>query len=122
MTGPFTVRKHHDGGGAVRIAVSGDIDHDVSEALTHILLNALDQTAVRMLVVDLSGVTHLGAAGVRSLLTGRREANRHGCGFRVVGASDLALDVIRAAGVVRALSVTVGPDLTAVRCGEDAMR
>ena len=32
MTGPFTVCKHEDGDGGVRLEVGGELDHDVSEA------------------------------------------------------------------------------------------
>ena len=33
MNGPFEARKHDEGNGVVRIAVYGEIDHDVGEAL-----------------------------------------------------------------------------------------
>lgn len=110
MTGPFTVRKHLDGDGAVRIFVSGEIDHDVSGALTNLLLNAVEQPGVTALTVDLADVTFLGSTGVRSLLTCRREASRRGCGFHIVNPQELVLDVLRAARVVKTLSVTLSSE------------
>ncbi|GIE76878.1 hypothetical protein Aph02nite_28280 [Actinoplanes philippinensis] len=105
MTGPFMVCKHDDGDGGVRIMVSGEIDHDVSEALSLILINAAEQSGVRHVVVDLATVPFLGAAGVRSLLTGRQVAVRHGRAFAVANAHGVVRDTLRAAGVAGILAV-----------------
>ncbi|MEV4274502.1 STAS domain-containing protein [Actinoplanes xinjiangensis] len=108
MTGPFTVCKHDDGDGVARIMVSGEIDHDVGEALSLILINAAEQTGVRHVVVDLAAVPFLGAAGVRCLLTGRQVALRHGRALSVANAEGIVRDTLRAAGVAGILSVEKG--------------
>jgi anti-anti-sigma factor len=108
MTGPFTVCKHDDGDGGVRIMVSGEIDHDVSEALSLILINAAEQTGVRHVVVDLVAVPFLGAAWVRCLLTGRQVALRRGRVFTVANARGIVRDTLRAAGVAGILALETG--------------
>lgn len=108
MTGPFTVCKHDDGDGGVRIMVSGEIDHDVSEALSLILINAAEQNTVRHLVVDLATTTFMDAAGVRSLLSGRQVALRHGRHFTVANARDNVKAILLAAGVAGMLSLDQG--------------
>ncbi|WP_433789475.1 anti-sigma factor antagonist [Actinoplanes sp. CA-252034] len=108
MTGPFTVCKHDDGDGVVRIMVSGEIDHDVSEALSIILINAAEQSGVRHVVVDLATVPFLGAAGVRSLLTGRQVAVRRGRAFSVANTHGIVGDTLRAAGVAGILAAQTG--------------
>jgi anti-anti-sigma factor len=104
MTGPFTVCKHDDGDGAVRLEVGGELDHDVSEALSLILINAAEQSGVRHVVVDLNAVPFLGSAGMRSLLTGRQVALRHGRTFIVSNPQANVLETLRAAGVAGILS------------------
>ena len=98
MTGQFAVRKSDDGDGLVVLAVRGEIDHDVSEALATILSNAVAQDGVRHLVIDLERVSFLAAAGVRCLLDGRAAALGRGCSFRVVSAHGMVEQVLRAAG------------------------
>jgi anti-anti-sigma factor len=108
MTGPFTVCKHDGGDGGVRIMVSGEIDHDVSEALSLILINAAEQASARHVVVDLATVPFLDAAGVRSLLTGRQVALRRGRAFSVVNARGAVRATLLAAGVAGILSLEQG--------------
>ncbi|MEV6303272.1 STAS domain-containing protein [Actinoplanes sp. NPDC051861] len=106
MTGPFGVSKRQDGEGAVRLLVSGEIDGDVSAALSLLLVNAAAQDGVERLTVDLGRVPFLAAAGVRSLLSGREEALRRGCDYRVVNAPATVADTLRAAGLAGLLRLT----------------
>jgi anti-anti-sigma factor len=104
MNGPFTVRKHDEGDGIVRLAVHGDVDNDNSDALSLIIRNAADQFGIQVLVVDLNRVPHLAAAGIRSLLEGRQAAMLRGCAYHVVNARDIVADTLAAAGVSGVLS------------------
>ncbi|MCO8271716.1 STAS domain-containing protein [Actinoplanes sp. TRM 88003] len=103
MKGPFEARKHDEGDGVVRISVHGEIDEDVGSALSLIIRNAAAQGGLRVLVIDLERCSFLAAAGVRSLLDGRRAAWERGCAYRVVNANGIVAQVLEAAGV---------PDLT----------
>ena len=99
MTGPFTVRKHDDGSGVVRIAVQGEIDSDNSTALTLIIVNAAEQPGAEVLVIDLAGVPFLASAGVRSLLEGRAAAGQRGCAYQVINAHGIVAEALRVSGV-----------------------
>jgi anti-anti-sigma factor len=104
MNGPFTVRKHDEGDGIVRLAVHGDVDNDNCEALSLIIRNAADQFGIHTLVVDLDRVPQLAAAGIRSLLEGRQAALLRGCAYYVVNAHDIVGETLHAAGVSGVLS------------------
>lgn len=66
MTGLFTMRKHDEGAGVVRILVGGEVDSDASAALGLFIANATEQHGVRALIVDLERVPLLTAAGIRA--------------------------------------------------------
>ena len=103
MSSPFTMCKHDEGGGAVRVVVTGEIDNDVSAALSLFLVNAAEQGGVRTLLVDLERVPLLAAAGIRSLLTGREAALRRECTYYVVNVRDEVVQAMQAAGVAALL-------------------
>lgn len=99
MTGPFSVRKIQEPGGVVRLAILGEIDEDVRELLTTVIDNAAGRDGVTALLVDLSRVPFLAAAGIRALLHGRETAALHGLRYAVVGADGMVAEVMIAAGV-----------------------
>ena len=69
--------------GAGRIVVSGDVDtHTASTLDRHIAVES--RSGVARLTIDLSGVTHLGSAGVRALHAARERARRQGSDCVVV--------------------------------------
>ncbi|MFC7535134.1 STAS domain-containing protein [Actinoplanes sp. GCM10030250] len=103
MNGPFTVRKYDEGDGVVRIAIDGEIDGDSSEALSLIIVNATEQSGIEALVIDLARVPFLAAAGIRSLLEGRRAALRCGYSYYVVNPQATVLDTLIAAGTAGSL-------------------
>jgi anti-anti-sigma factor len=104
----FSVDKHQDGEGVVRLAVQGEIDEDVSEALTAIIANAAGQDGVTQVLVDLGGAGFVGAAGVRSLLLGRVQAHRHGCAYRVINPAPPVERVLRVIGPAAYLELVEG--------------
>ena len=99
MTSLFTIHKQDEGGGAVRITVTGEIDNDVSAALSLFLVNAAEQGGVRALLIDLERVPLLAAAGIRSLLTGREAALRRECSYCLVNVRAEVADALHATGV-----------------------
>lgn len=103
MTGLFTMRKHEEGPGAVRIVVSGEIDGDVSAALTLFIANAAAQDGVRSVLVDLEPVLLLAAAGIRCLMSGREAALLQGCSYELVNVRHEVADSLHAAGVAALL-------------------
>jgi anti-anti-sigma factor len=108
MIGAFAVTKQCEGDGAVRLLVRGEIDHDVSDALLSIVLNAMDHEATRELIIDLRHVTFLAAAGVRDLLATRVEAVRRGVAWHVADAHGSVALVLGCAGLVAEVSEPEG--------------
>jgi anti-anti-sigma factor len=111
MSVPFAVRKHEDGG-VVRLCVIGEIDHDVSEALTTIVVNAVGQGGVLELVLDLRRVSFLAAAGLNALVEGHAAAGDRGCAYRIEHAGGIVERVLRAGGLVELLAAAPVPDAT----------
>ncbi|WP_250034192.1 STAS domain-containing protein [Paractinoplanes maris] len=111
MAGPFEARKYDEGSGVVRIAVRGEIDHDVGAALAVIIRNAADQDGLCALVVDLERVSFIAAAGVRSLLDGRQATLVRGCSYLVVNAAGIVQEVLAVAGVLDLLCGSGGARL-----------
>ncbi|WP_433796926.1 STAS domain-containing protein [Actinoplanes sp. CA-252034] len=105
MGNPFGVNKHDEGGGVVRMTVTGYLDEDTSAGLTSLVLNAVQQPGVIDVVVDLEHVTFLAAGGVGALLRGRDAALEHGCGHRVVNAFGIVCQVLAATGATEILQV-----------------
>jgi anti-anti-sigma factor len=99
MTGTFEARKHDEGNRVVRITVHGEIDEDVGAVLAIIIRNAAGQSGLTALVVDLERCSFLAAAGVRSLLEGRRAAWELGRAYRIVNVHGIVARVLIAAGV-----------------------
>jgi hypothetical protein len=72
MNSTFAVTKHDDGDGVARLAVRGEIDRDVSEALATMIANAAGRPGMTGLVIDLDDVPFLAAAGIRQGRPGKR--------------------------------------------------
>jgi anti-anti-sigma factor len=66
-----------------RIVVSGDVDSITASTLDR-LIAVESRSGIAPLTIDLSGVTHLGSAGVRALAAARDRARRHGGGCVLV--------------------------------------
>jgi anti-anti-sigma factor len=109
MTNSFAVTKHDEGAGITRLAVRGEIDDDVSDALAEIVGNAAAQPGVAALVIDLQRVPFLAAAGIRALLEGRAAALHHGRSYQVVNARGMVHGVLAAAGLLSLFHITARP-------------
>lgn len=107
MSGSFAVSKHDEGAGSVRLALRGEIDDEVSEALAQIVGNAATQPGVTVLVIDLERVPFLAAAGIRALLEGRAVALHHGRSFQVVNARGVVHGVLATTGLLSLFHTTV---------------
>ncbi|SNY54875.1 STAS domain-containing protein [Paractinoplanes atraurantiacus] len=109
MNGPFTMSKHDSGDGIVRIVLGGEVDADVSNALTMMLLNAVEQGGVSVLLIDLERLGLITAAGIRSLLEGRQAALSRGLAYGVVNADGLVRATLIAGGASGLLSPHLAP-------------
>ncbi|XVU22684.1 STAS domain-containing protein [Actinoplanes sp. CA-054009] len=109
MNGPFTMSKHDSGDGVVRIALGGEVDADVSNALTMMLLNAVEQGGVSVLLIDLERLGLITAAGIRSLLEGWQAARSRGLAYGVVNADGIVRETLIAVGAQILLSPHLAP-------------
>ncbi len=107
MTGSFAVSKHDEGGGTIRLAVRGEIDDEVSDALAQIIGNAAAQPNVTVLIIDLKRVPFLAAAGIRALLEGRAVALYHGRSYQVVNARGVVHGVLATTGLLSLFHTTI---------------
>lgn len=96
-------------GGALTVAVSGEIDLATSPVVTEAITGALASGGVRTVDVDLSDVTFLDSSGISLLLKGRRDADERGVGYRVTGAHGTPLEILEIAGVWQHLSRSADP-------------
>ncbi|GAA2816482.1 STAS domain-containing protein [Crossiella cryophila] len=94
--------------GALVLSVRGEIDLYTSPLLRELLLAQLPRAA-RLVVINLTEVDFLGAAGLTVLLTVRTRAQAAGTHLRVVTGAPLVRWVLSAAGLLTVLDVR--PDL-----------
>jgi anti-anti-sigma factor len=81
--------------GALLVTVGGDVDLDTSEEFGQ----ALGHSAAPLVNVDLTDVTYMDSAGLRSLLTARAELEQRGGKLRVVSTSNIVSRLFEIAGV-----------------------
>ncbi|UQX00027.1 STAS domain-containing protein [Streptomyces sp. RerS4] len=79
----FTVEVRHEGG-AVVLALTGELDHDTAEPLREALEAALAEDGARLLI-DFSGVSFCDSTGLNAVLHGRLTAQENGGAVALVG-------------------------------------
>lgn len=84
------------GDGVVVVGVAGEVDLVTAPVVSRILEQ---EGSARKVVVNLSAVAFLGAAGVSALLRASRELQRGGTGLAIAGASPFLDRVLRAVEV-----------------------
>ncbi|WP_367130280.1 STAS domain-containing protein [Saccharothrix sp. HUAS TT1] len=98
-------------------SAAGPIDSGTVSSLRDRLAARLD-SAPSALVLDLTGVTFLGAAGIAALVEAHARAERVGSSFAVVADSHRVLRPLQVTGVDRVLSVH--PTLTEAALAAEA--
>jgi anti-sigma B factor antagonist len=78
------------------VTVNGEIDLDTSVEFGLALVGA---ATIQRVDVDLTGVSYIDSAGLRSLLIARSELHEQGVMVRVVGASTIVTRLFEIAGV-----------------------
>ena len=93
----------HDG--VARLAIAGEIDSLTSGSLHAALAAVLREHDPHRIELDLSDVTFMESAGVRTLLTGVVMAQRTGCDLLVVRASPAVHQLLRICGLLDVLGI-----------------
>ncbi len=90
--------------GLTVVLVTGEVDYATVDRLEEQLAAATNDPDASEILVDLSGVNFLDSGGIKALLQGRRLADAGGRGYRVTGAQQMVLHVLRITGVWSHLS------------------
>jgi len=96
---PLAIAEHPADAGMVRLAVSGELDLATAADLEHAVALAITRPGVRTVVVELSGLTFLDAAGIAALSRSRIAADASGVPLRAEGARGVVLRVLDLTGV-----------------------
>ena len=90
-------------GGAVVVALSGEVDLEVSPRLRELLLGHV--RGGRGVIVDLSAVSYIDSSGVASLIEAFQLARRGSTAFALVAPSPAALRVLQLARLDRVFHI-----------------
>lgn len=90
--------------GLAVVMVAGDIDLGTGDRLEQEIAAVTDTAGTTTIVVDLSEVSFLDSTGIGILVHGRRIADAAGQEYRITGARDVVLQVLKITGVWSYLS------------------
>jgi anti-anti-sigma factor len=99
---PLTIRVTHEDGkqlGQVRVALDGSLDTATAPDLEK-ALQPLYAANLRVLVLDLAGLRFLSSAGIRVLMTARKELSARGGSFAM---TNLQPQIAKVIEIVKAL-------------------
>ena len=100
----FDVTAATDGPGAVRLTAHGELDSAGAGTLADRLTQALTRHRCDRVLIDLTDVPFIDAAGVRALLLGHRRACACQAELRLVGAHGLVRQVLQITGALEVLT------------------
>jgi anti-sigma B factor antagonist len=87
------------------LELSGEVDAATSQDLGKTLKDMLDQGCHRI-VIDISKMTFISSAGIRTLLYSHREADQLGGALRLVAPTDQVQRVFEITGVSELIKIT----------------
>jgi anti-anti-sigma factor len=98
----------------VEVVLVGELDLAAVPALRRALVDAVSANGVRLVEVDLAGVTFLDCATIGALVSGYNAACALGVRLRVVRPTGFPLRVLRLTGVLRLLGGHIEPSATRI--------
>jgi anti-sigma B factor antagonist len=104
---------------AVVVRVAGDVDLASEEDFAEALSSGLSREPA-VLVVDLSGVTFFGSAGLHLLLEANQDAAKRACSFRIAHGGSFVARVLDVAGLDQVLAVFESVELALGSRGSEA--
>ena len=91
---------------AVVLRVCGELDLSTAPHLARHLRHHLDANPCRTeFVIDLSGVSFLGATGIAALIDAARDADLRGCRFAIIGCQPIFVRILDIVGAREMLNV-----------------
>ncbi|SDT70097.1 STAS domain-containing protein [Actinoplanes derwentensis] len=100
---PFTISPHEAPDGVLRVALSGEFDMSVGDALSHVLAEAAHRPGIIRVVVDLEDTRLIDSHAVAGLVAGYQAATSAGRGFTVVNGRGLVQQVLDITGLSEVL-------------------
>ncbi|GAB2584817.1 hypothetical protein Aab01nite_53690 [Paractinoplanes abujensis] len=104
MTAPMSVVKEAPKAGSIRLRITGEIDMSTSDVVEAVIATALRHGAPPRMIIDLSAVWFIDAAGVQALLDGQRYARAHGVQLFIDQPTGIVLRTLTITGTLSALS------------------
>jgi anti-sigma B factor antagonist len=89
-------------GSTVIVTLTGEFDVAVADELSHVIHRALEQRP-KILILDLSAVTFVDCAGVRSVLAAQRHVEAHSAQLSIIPPPEHVHRVFVLAGVASSL-------------------
>jgi anti-anti-sigma factor len=111
-TETFTLTKDGEHDATLRLTITGDLDTLNADILTALVANTVDQQHPYVIIVDLTAVTFLDAAGVRALLIAHRIAHGSHAILHAIGARDFVATVLHLSQADTILTAADRPALT----------
>ena len=102
----LSVDARRDGDGTLVLAADGEIDLSTEPLLRQALLTALAQESARTVLVDMSTVTFLDAAGIGALVSAHHAAAAHQRALRLANACPLVTRVLEITGLLETFGLT----------------
>jgi anti-anti-sigma factor len=99
-----------DGGGLVRLVVTGEIDMATSGALGTALREAFGGDGAKEVAVDMSGVTFIDSSGIRTLVVAQGEASERGITLYVTEPHQHVRRVLELTGLLAVLTEAGQPE------------
>ena len=104
-------------GGTHVAGLSGRLDTSTAQSAETRLLALIGTAGARALVVDLSGVSYVSSAGLRSLLKAAKQAQAAGVGFALAAPQPPVREVLEISGFDKILSIHESREAAAAKFG-----
>lgn len=100
----LSIDTHRVNGGAVRLAVAGQVDLATCEHLRTAIQDSLTEAHITELIVDLDQVSFLDSTGIRALIEGSKLATDRGVRYLVTNPRKIVHQVLDITGVLPILN------------------
>jgi anti-sigma B factor antagonist len=90
--------------GVATVMLAGELDLASVDVVSQAIDHEIAAAGTEAVIVDLSDMAFLDSSGIAVLIKGRREADKTGVAYRVIGANGMVRDILRLTGVLEYLS------------------
>lgn len=91
--------------GALRISLSGELDHHGAKEVMTAAASVLDEHVPRSCVIDMKDVSFMDSSGIALILNVNKKMNNIGGRLAVANVAKQPMKVIRASGIERIINI-----------------